>query len=113
MADHPDTIPSIASLMKLVDAYYDRISLEVTTAVTTSETLADLGITTADDDAGITIVSNGTVRYNPTGAATASSGFLPTLYTVHGGKSKLDTIQFYAAAATDISIIVFAVERTP
>jgi hypothetical protein len=71
-----------------------------------------LATTIAQTDAGVTIISDGTVQYNPAGAATATSAFLPTIYTIHGGQTVLETLQLFAAAAVDVSFIIFEVTPT-
>lgn len=106
MSDHPNGQPKFSSPVRMVDGYFDRLSVKSSVEASTTLAVA-IGSTLATTDVGVTIVSDGTVQYNPDGAATASSGFLPTVYTVHGGKSRLDLVQLFAAAATDVSFIVF------
>jgi hypothetical protein len=107
---HREADPEMAKRVKVVDGFEDHISEKVTLVATTSKTLEEL--LTADfaqTDVGVTIVSDGTVQYNPVGAADGNNGFLPTVYTIHGGIDKLQRIELYAAAETTLSIIIFKI----
>jgi hypothetical protein len=100
--------PKAADPVRMIDGYKDRLSEKTTLVATTSKTLDELMTgSIADADVGVTIISDGTVQYNPTAAADADSGFLPTVYSIHGGKAFLDKVELYAAGEVVVSIIVF------
>jgi hypothetical protein len=101
--------PKAAKKVKLVDGYADRLSkIKAVTATTTLATF--LGEVIAETDAGVTIVSDGELHYNPVGAATTSNGKLPAgAWTIHGGKAKLDRVQILSAVSQNVSIFVFEV----
>ena len=104
--DHPNGQPKDASMVRMVDGYFDRLSL--LKSVNASKTLAEILETALlYTDVGVTIHSDGNLHYNPIGAATAGNGKIPNVYTIHGGKSKLDLVELYSAAAQDVSIFVF------
>jgi len=79
-------------------------------AVTSSQTLSELGLTIDDDVQAVTVIvpSGSTVNYNPVGAADATNAVLPSIYTVYRN-GVLDTAEFFAASSTDVSFIVHKV----
>jgi len=106
--DHPDGQPSESSPTRMIDGYRDRLSL--LKPVQATETFAEiLEEAIESTDVGVTIVSDGNLHYNPVGAATSANGKLPTVYTMQGGKTRLDLAEFYSASAQDVSFIVFRV----
>ena len=108
MAVDPKADPTFSKAASLIDRYQDRFSEKVSVSATTTLNTA-LATTIAATDAGVTIISDGTLQYNPAGAADADSAFLPTVYTVHGGQTVLETLQLFAGAAVDVSVIIFEV----
>ena len=101
MTVNPKADPTFSRAVSAIDRYVDRFTKKVSVSATTTLATA-LGITLAETDAGVTIISDGTVQYNPVGAAVATSAFLPTVYTITGGKTNLDLVQLFAAAAVDV-----------
>jgi len=108
ISTHPIAKPGNAAPTRMIDSFKDRLSKKTTLVATTSKTIAELlasALTT--EDCGVTLVTDGTVQYNPIAAADTNSGYLPTVYTIHGGKPFLDLVELYSASETTVSIIVF------
>ena len=100
--------PKNASPFYQVDGAKDTVSKSAALVAETSTALATIiGAALPSRVVGVTIISDGTVQYNPAGAATAASGFLPVVYTVHGGKAFLDTIRLYSAGTPTVTVIAF------
>jgi hypothetical protein len=107
---HPQADAKKAKPERLVDGYADRLSLikAVAALSTTFATVLDTAI--AETDAGVTVVSDGELHYNPIGTASVANGKLPAgAWSLHGGKEKLDRMQFFSASSQDVSFFVFEV----
>jgi len=104
----PVAKPGNADPVRMIDGSKDTISKNKALVATTSTALTTiLGVAVPNNVVGVTIISDGTVQYNPAGAAAATSGFLPSVYSIHGGKAFLDTVRLYAAGTPVVSVIVF------
>lgn len=107
MARPADSNPMRAKLVKTIDSKQDRICKKAALVATTSTALATvIGSALLDSDVGVTLVHDGTVQYNPAGAADGNSGFIPSPYTILGDKGFLDTVRLYAAGTPAVSVIV-------
>lgn len=108
MSDHPNGQPANTTPVRVLNAFKPRLSL--LKSVSASETLAEiLEVALADTDAAVQIISNGSLHYNPIAAATTANAKLPADTMLYGGKTLLDTAEFYSAAAQDVGIIVYEV----
>ena len=108
---HPNGDPDFASQVRMVDNFIDRVSGKASLD-TTTKTLAEIiSATLGDEDCYAQIVHDGTVQYNPDGDATAASAFIQSPFIV-GNRYNLENGHFYAAVATDVSIIISKVGTT-
>ena len=83
-------------------------SCTATTVTTSSQTLEELiGEALPDDVMAVTVVATSVaIRYNPSGAADATNGLIPDVYTIWGQKAVLDLAEFYAGTSTAMAVIV-------
>lgn len=111
---HPNADPQNSRAVSSIERYKDRVSLLCTLTADTSLTIEELlnaastGESILSTDAGVKVLSDGTVNYNPAGAASAANGFLPNEYEIHGGKTIVDTAELYAVGGlATLTLIVF------
>lgn len=107
MSRPADANPMRAKLVKTIDSKQDSLCKKAALVATTSTAIATItGAALLDNVVGVTLIHDGTVQYNPVGAADTNSGFIPSPYTILGDKNYLDTVRLYAAGTPTVSVIV-------
>ena len=113
MSTYAPVAGQVATKVSSIEMLKDSSCTKTTVGTTSKDLETLLGVALPDSVQAVTLVTGSlAVRYNPAAAADANDGLIPTVFTIWGQKATLDTAEFYAAADTEMSVIVHVTNFT-